>query len=252
MKLTLKPLDMNLVFFTSTAGHFGHLDVYQKTIKHCERALGGDLKVFNKVFAHVKVKPSQRDRLPDIVDFLLDHDIHPIVTEGDWERGLSHGRAYLSDMHKVYNLQDLHSAPYCFVVEDDSPINVKLANLHSYLEAAIKVLGANKDILAVRFQRDGVSNQTWPVNELLNRVDSYDFQPTVARTRDLFLAAKIVQDNARAFENVQCEAAFRMASESLSHSPYRFLCFNPSLASSHHIGAEAYPQIMETTEFKDL
>lgn len=251
MNLTFKPLPLNLVMFASTARHFGY-DTYATTIKHYERALGGNLNVFQQRFCHVKVRPTETDRLPDIIDFLLDHDIKPIVTQGEWTRGLSHGREYLKDMFKVYNTQEVHAAPFTFFTEDDEPLNVKLAAAHTYLEAAINVLNANKDILNVRFQRDGVSNQTWPVNELLHRVDTLDFQSFVARTRDLFLAAKIIQDNARAFENVQCEAAFRMASESLSASPYRFLCFNPSLASSHHIGAEAYPEIMKTAEFKDL
>lgn len=252
MQPSTPKLPLNCLFYTSTAGHFGHIDVYRTTIKHYKAKLGGSFAAFNKVFAHVKVKPSQTDRLPDMIDYLLSEDIHPIVTQGDWSRGLDHSRAYLSDMFKVYNTQDLHSAPYCFVVEDDSPINVKMAHLYAYLEAGIKVLEANKDILAVRFQRDGVSNPRWPVNDLLDRVDSYDFQPTISHIKNLFLAAKIINDNAQAFESVQCEAAFRMASDTLSHSPYRYLCFNPSLASSHHIGAEAYPEIMKTPEFKDL
>lgn len=244
-------LPLNLVIYTSTAGHYGH-STLATTIKHYKRALGGDLNLFAGRFCHVKIRPTETDRLPDIIDTLLDSEIKPLVTVGDWKRGLQHGGAYLSDMVRTYGDQTIHSTPYTFAVEDDSPIHLKAGALSQYLEAAVNTLSTNHDILHIRFQRDNVLNVTQPISDLYHRVDTWDLQPLVGRTRDLYLIAKIVTDNARTFENTQCEAALRMAADTLSNHPYRYLCFNPVMASSHHIGAEAYPQIMQTPEFASL
>lgn len=249
----MKKLPLNCIFYLSTSGHYSYNDVYKTTIKHYKNKLGGSFDIFQSVYAHIKVKPTQQSRLPDIIDFLLDEGIHPIVTIGDWQRGLNHGSAYLADMFKVYGMQELHSsAQYVFAVEDDSPIHIHNHTLTQYLESAVNTLSSNKDILAIRFQRDGVSNPTWSVNDVYHRVDSYDFQPTISHIKYLYLAAKTIQDNAAQFAQIQCEAAFRMASDTLSNSPYRYLCFNPALASSHHIGCPEYPEIMKTPEFASL
>lgn len=244
-------LPINLVIFTSTAGHFGY-STLATTIKHYKAALGGSLDLFAGRFCHVKVRPSETDRLPDIIDTLLEHEIKPIVTIGDWARGLSHGVEYLKDQYKTYGTQELHAALYTLFTEDDEPVHLKQGTLAQYLETAINTLANNKDLLTIRFQRDGVSNQTWPVNDLLHRVDTVDFQPSVWRTRDLYLAAKVIQDNAAQLANTQCEAAFRIAADTLSSHPYRYLCFNPAMASSHHIGAPTYPEILKTPEFASL
>jgi len=244
-------LPLSLVFFTSTAGHFGY-STLETTIKHYRSKLNGNLDIFQQRFCHIKVRPDEKNKLPDIIDVLLDNDIKPIVTEGTWNRGLNHGNAYLADQYKVYSTQELHNIPYVFSVEDDSPIHIKSGQLSQYLEAAVNTLSSNKDILTIRFQRDGVSNQTWPVNDLLHRVDTYDFQPAISHIKYLYLGAKIVNDNAAHFANTQCEAAFRIASDILSNHPYRYLCFNPELASSHHIGVPNYLDILKTPEFANL
>lgn len=247
----MTPLNLNLVIFTSTAGHFGH-STLATTIAHYRRALGGNLDLFATRYCHVKVRPNEQDRLPDIIDTLLDNDIKPIVTIADWNRGLSHGHQYLADQFKVYSTQELHAVPYVFAIEDDSPVHLKQGTLDAFLDAAVNLLAANKDILHVRFQRDGVSNVTQPVNAHLHCVDTTDFQPLVQRTRDLYLITKVLQDNAAQFAQTQCEAAFRMASDTLSSHPYRYLCFNPAIASSYHIGTTTYPEILKTPEFASL
>lgn len=248
----MNKLPLNIIFFISTSGHFDHLDVYKTTIKHYKAKLGGSLDVFQNAFAHIKVKPNQRDRLPEIIDFLLENNIKPIVTEGEWSRGLAHGQAYISDIFKVFNTEEVHSAPYSFWVEDDSPINVKQDNLYSYLSTAVSILGSNKDIVNIRFQRDGIQDASQPINNFLNRVETFDFQPNIGRTRDLFLAAKALVDHPATFANVQCEAAFYATSKPLTHSPIGFLCFNPKIVSSHHIGAPNYTEIIKSPEFSNL
>lgn len=247
----MNKLPINFVMFTSTSGHFG-FDTYKTTVKHYKSKLGGSLNIFQQLFAHIKVKPTERDRLPEIIDFLLENDIKPIVTEGHWERGLSHGHEYLKDQFKVYNTDELHLAPYTFFTEDDEPLNIRQGTASDYITTAINVLASNKDVLNIRFQRDGVQNITNPINNILNRVDTTDFQPFIARTRDLFLIAKGLRDNSEALQNVQCEAAFKIVSDSLSYSPIRHLCFNPALVSSHHIGAPNYTEIIKSPEFSNL
>lgn len=245
-------LPLNLVFFLTTAGHFGHLNVYQTTVKHYRAKLGGSLDLFQNRFAHIKVRKAEQDRLPDMIDFLLDNDIKPVVTGGEWARGLSHGAGILEDVHRVFNREDVHAAPFSFWVESDSPINVKTGGtLAEYLSTAVAVVNGNKDILSIRFQREGVGRGT-PISDLFDMVSTWDFQPTVARTRDLWLASKIIADHPAQFAAVQCEAAFRAASDTLSYSGARYLCFNPDRVTSHHIGAPDYATIIQGKDFQGL
>ncbi len=244
-------LPLNLVFFTSTSGHFG-FDTYQTTIKHFKKKLNGNFDLFNKVYAHIKVKPNHKERLQPILDFLESEKIEPIVTEGDWERGLIHGWQYLKDQFKVYNTQELHDVQYLMVVEDDSPILLKEGNLSQFIKNAIYTLDSNRDVLHIRFQREGALNITYKLDDNYNIVDTYDFQPYIARVRDLMFITKILLENEKQLANVQCEMAFRIIADMFSSSYQRYLCFNPSKATSYHIGAPNYLELIKDKDFSDL
>ncbi len=241
-------LPINLIIFTSTAGHFG-FDTYKTTVKHMERKLKGcDI---NERFAHIKVRPKEADKMPEMIDFFYENKYRVIVTEGDWTRGMSHQHEYLKDIFKVFNDNHIHSAPYSFWVEDDSPILLKdNVSLSTHIQNAVSVLANNKDILNIRFSRETILNTK--DNQYLIPVNTFDFQPNIGRTRDLFLASKIIQDNWNQFQYMQCEAAFKSSSDFLSYHPYKYLAFNPNSVTSYHIGAPNYEEIIKGADFQNI
>ncbi len=236
---------LNLLVFTSTAGHFGYHDVYQTSINHLEKSLGS-LDVFAGKFAHIKVRPhaEERARLPEMQKFFESKEIVPIVTEADWQRGMSHQNEYLKDIHRMAESAGLHRAPFTFWFEDDSPINCKTHNLGWFLDNAICALD-DFSLLNVRFIREGVTQEMLPLPDEMVRVQTFDFQPNISRTRDLYVASRIIHHNWEQFKNIQCEMAFRLAMSFLSDSPNRFLGFNPEAATSYHIGTPEYPKFLE-------
>jgi hypothetical protein len=241
-------LPINIVLFTSTAGHYG-FDTYKTTVNHLEKKLSP--YTFNEKFAHIKVRPQEAHKMPEMIDFFYENKYRVIVTEGDWSRGMSHQHEYLKDIFKIFNDGHVHSAPYSFWVEDDSPILLKDATpLGEHIKNAINILSSNKDLLNIRFSRETILKSQ--NNQYVIPVNTFDFQPNIGRTRDLFIAAKIIQDNWSQFQYMQCEAAFKMASDFLSYHPYKYLAFNPDMVTSYHIGAPNYEEIIKADDFKNI
>lgn len=243
--------DINLVFFTSTAGHYSFKDVYRTTILHYKKLFGDDFKGFKKVFAHVKVRPKEEALLPEMIDFLYEQDIQPIVTIGDWERGMSHQHEYLKDLRKVFSDPEVIDSEFLFWVEDDSPLKLKLtADKSSYfVMMAMDIMKRNPAILNLRFLREGLESKN-KLSDLLSVSNVFDFQPNISRSRDLYVATTIIFNHWDTFKNMQCEAAFRLAMDTLSAHPYRYLTFNPDWVTSYHIGAPDYEDYLKLPDFQ--
>jgi len=245
-------LPINLVVFTSTAGHFGFYDVYKTSVKHLKKQIG--LNTFSQKFAHIKVREdqSEKDRLNEMVDFFVSENIKPIVTFGNWQRGMSHQNEYLNDIYKMFTMQDLHNQPFTFWFEDDSPLHAKDENsVFKCFNEAIDALNNNIDLLNFRFIRDGLVEPEKSVSPY-NQMETFDFQPNISRTRDLFLAIKIIFDNWKSFKNAQCEMAFRIAISNFSRSNPKFLGFDTKIATSYHIGTPEYLDYLKLDDFQNL
>lgn len=242
---------INLVFFTSTAGHFGHKDVYKITILHYKKLFNG-WGFFSKVFCHIKVRPKEQDQLPEMIDFLYENDIHPLVTIGDWQRGMSHQNEYLKDIYTVFSNPEIQANPYTFWVEDDSPLKINgQTTAVDFVLRAIEILRSNPTILNFRFMRDGLPvNPNDQIDGVFNKSNVFDFQPNISRSRDLYIASLLIMKNWENFKNIQCEMGFRMAMDTISSMhPYRYLVFNPALITSYHIGTPDYQNYLTLPDF---
>ena len=239
-------LPLNLLIFTTTRGHFGFQDVYKTSIDFMERKLGS-LNVFANKIAHIKVRQNdtEKDRLPEIISYFKSKDITPIVTYGDWERGMSHQNEYLKDINKSVNFKQIQSAPFTLWFEDDSPIEGE--DVLKSFDQAIMILNQNQEVLNVRYIREGLKEGEHfsKVNDNIVSSKTFDFQPNISRSRDLLMASNLIIKNWEYFKNIQCEMAFRIAMENFSFSDYKFLGFNPSNYFSYHIGTPEYPNFLE-------
>ena len=251
-------LPLNLVVFSTPAGHFGYKEVYKTSINHLEKKLklldfDLGLETFGGRFAHIKVRDNENEKkhLPEMVKFFEGKNIKPIITYGNWERGMSHQNEYLKDIAKVFSTQELHYQPYSLWFEDDSPIFIKCkSSLKDILGSSIGVLSSNLDILNVRFVREGIETPKTRLNDFLWRMETFDFQPNISRTRDLYLVSKIIQDNWEYFSKLQCEMAFRIAMSQLSASENRFLGFDTDKVTSYHIGSPDYLDYLKLPDFE--
>lgn len=239
-------LPLNLLIFTTTRGHFGFQDVYRTSIDFMEKKLGS-LDVFSNKVAHIKVRQNdtEKNRLPELVSYFESKNITPIVTYGDWDRGMSHQNEYLKDINKSVNLKQIQTAPFTLWFEDDSPIEGE--DVLKSFNDAMSILNQNQDVLNVRFIREGLKEGEHfsNVNESIVSSKTFDFQPNISRSRDLLMASNLIMRNWEYFKNIQCEMAFRIAMENFSFSDYKFLGFNPSKYFSYHIGTPEYPKFLE-------
>lgn len=241
----MTPLPLNLLLFTSTAGHFGFYDIYQSTITHLERSLDGSLSLFASKIAHLKVRPrpEEEERVAAMEGWLVSKGFTVVITRGEWSRGMSHQNEYLRDIARVTDLAALQAAPFTLWLEDDSPIEtVGGGDLTPLLSEGCNHL-LNHHVLSYRFARLGSGESLTRVDSRVHVSPVFHFQPTLCRSRDLFLASNLIRLNWAQFSHMQCELAFTHAMRALGGEQSASLVCDPTVGYSHHLGGPDYPQL---------
>ena len=206
------------------------------------------LECFGAKIAHIKVTPEEEMVGDAMEKELAARGFKVIKTVAEWTRGTSHQQAYLSDVIKVSKEPSIYQYPHVIWVEDDSPILTHKDTLETVLARMVKVIESSPDTLSARFIRRG--DYEGGVPSLLTNQDHFfspytDFQPAIWRARDFYLATKIIEDNwgREWVQHTQCEALWRMITDSFSRSPLKHLVWLPDYAESIHLGSPDYPEL---------
>jgi hypothetical protein len=153
----------------------------------------------------------------------------------------------------MYRDKNVLGCDYSFWVEDDWVI--RLANgshyygyTREFLFEAMEILRHNPELLSVRF-----NNQPCDEDKVI-RKDGYllqgenytqwgptfTFQPTVVRTRDMYIAYKLIEENQDKIGNlhIELQSGLGLKQLSLSKTPFAFFDYNE--VKSVHIGVPNY------------
>ena len=209
-------LPLNIVFLIDVASK----PTYQHTIGSYRAALNGFADV--SAFAHVKVNNATKSQLPDIVDFLYDSDVKPLVSDGETAPFTF---TQFKDVFTTANFDLLHGNPYTLFVNRDAPVSPKDANFKDHLIQSMNVLATNKDIMTVSIVPLGTGGETF------TKIETAPMRSTIMRTRDWYLTAKLTYINQQQIGTSIYDAAFNNILQTLSQHPYKNLALNPSLVS---------------------
>lgn len=242
----MTPLPLSLLLYTSTKGHYGVFDRYQRTITDLFNQVPSD--TFAGRLAHVKASVTSKPGEPsaeDMMCWLSDRKILPILTFADWSHGASHQSGYLSDMSKLTR----GANDFVLHLEDDFLLRAHQNDLIYYLCRAI-VLLTDPDIVQVRFPRwhnertrieglrakHGIDGKTRDGNNpdhfLANDWSNNVF---VARARDMQTALLLIERNPGVFPQ-HAEHGLGAAMKYLSRSETPLAIFDPSHVSAYHTG----------------
>lgn len=234
-------LPISICLFTSTKGHYDVKTIYLDTLNHLNRQI--PLSQFGSLYAHIKVTPGEEQIGADMARELNGRGFIVDQTVGAWNRGTSHQQAYLADMNTASQARPIHYNPYMLLLEDDSPFECHQQDLVACLHRMVSFLDGNQDIVSTRFIRAGDWAGGVPV---IHAEKDYfyspncDFQPMILRTRDYFIANKIIQDNWASIGHLQCELIMRLALDQLSRSDCRHVVWLPEYGETYHLGTPDY------------
>lgn len=187
---------MNLVFSISPQSIKS--GAYAKTIADYRAKSGGSFAPFSSAFAQVTV--DDKASFPDVIDTLLDYDIRPFV----------------GDLHGFLNDNRLHADPYTLIVRGDTYATSLVS-----VAGAVQVLATNKDVLAIELPTI-IPNFGDRIGSFI-KCDSFSFQPSVLRTRDLWIAGQGAAALAHSNPTASQEVLFNHALSTLTSHPLRFL-----------------------------
>lgn len=238
-------LPISLMFMTSTKGHFGYKDIYLATLNHLDKQI--PLNDFAFKIAHLKVSPDEIDLGNRMEAELVQRGFKVLKTVAAWQRGMSHQLGYSSDLLKVSLEPEVYHNPYLLWLEDDSLLVAK-TSVAALLSRMTQMLDDNPDLLSVRLLRRS-DLSTSPIEQA--SVDyfyspHYNFQPGLLRTRDFYLANKMIADNMQSLSQIQIEMVWRLVLAPFSRSPNRHAVFWPDYAESIHLGIQDYPQLKQS------
>lgn len=238
----MKNIPIALLFFTSTKGHFGFKKIYADTLEHLNKQI--PLGNFTQKIGHIKVSPGEEELGEKMKSDLINYGFDDVIlTVADWSRGVVHQNEYMRDVIRVSQKQNIYSCPYVLWLEDDSPFTSHPVSLETCLNRMTKMLDASPDILSVRFLRrpDLPSSPIIPSgNEEYFWSPHFNFQPVIMRSRDFYLACKIIDDNFESTKNIQCEMLWRLVLGPFSSEEKKHAVWYPDYGETFHIGIQDY------------
>lgn len=246
--MNFSKLPISICFFTSTKGHFGHKDVYRKTLLHLDRQLS--LDSFGGKFAHIKVTPGEEDIALEMAHILESWGFEVEQTVASWHRGNSHQSAYMSDVVKLSKNPAIYHQPYVLWLEDDSTITPRKTGIWDLLGSSCQRLKEDNELVSVRLLRKGDLASS-PMVEPMKEGDNFfysphfNFQPAILRSRDFYLACKVVEDNPGATAVTQCEMLWRFILANFSRSDKKHMVYHPGYAETIHLGTPEYPNLVK-------
>jgi hypothetical protein len=235
----MNKLPITFALFTSTKGHWGRKTDYRLTLNHWNKQI--PLVVFGRLVAHLKVTPGDEDIAKSMREDLTARGFQVIETMGDWNRGLSHGDAYLCDQITVSKNPEVYSQPYFMLAEDDSPVISHKIPLDDLLTSACQKLANDHEMLTARFMRRGDDKGPgFPADSGTDYFwsEHVNFQPIIMRSLDYYRLCLALEQNPLARQQVQCEMLWRLILQHFSRSHKRHLVWETDYAEALHIGVK--------------
>lgn len=239
----MNKLPINLCLFTTTKGHFGRKDVYLSTLSSLKAHIGG-LNQFGGLFAHLKISPGEEAQAEQMTGVLESMGFVVIPTVGEWSHNhSSHHSGYLMDIQTMFNHLGVHERPYSLWLEDDFVFEPHQMGVLESLAFGQRILEEDRNVSAVRYTRIGdddikTRTQSIPYNEkTFQQGVEFSFNPTLIRTRDVFLTMALVR---KYINNLSphCELAYTQIAQTLTEGVRPFVCIEPAQIVVEHIGIQ--------------
>jgi hypothetical protein len=199
---------------------------YQKTITNYRLTFGGTFPCIP--VAYVKIPEHEKNLLPDIIDFLLDNDVKPIIVEEGFDAKVFPQQERSKDIFKLFSTNDIQNYPYTLFVGNGWLIRTS-RDAKECVMAGVLLLSQNKDILSVAFEDTNIKGSegaTFIPNQSLTS------RPIIVRSRDMMIASKFVVDNANQLAQLSSEQSISHLFGAFSYHPYKFVSFSSQLAYS--------------------
>jgi len=241
---------INFVLFTSTKGHFGIKDCFEKTVERLED-LGS---YFFHKFAHIKVSQGEESIGDLMKNWLKNHKWNTELGFGNWSHDSpSHAVEYFFDIQKMLNKKEILEKEYCLLLEDDWLINS--LEFLPLLEEGVDCLNKNRDLLAIRIEREGQGNieNCEQISRSILRHNlnysqygpTFTFQPTLVRTRSWSHAINFFWNNKFLIDKLSmgelhCELLATQLLKLISNTDRPFCSFDMKLINATHIGEINY------------
>jgi hypothetical protein len=243
----MNKIPITVCLYTSTKGHFGRTDCYQRTVRRL-------FSIFPPVdwdalLANIKVgDENNQNQDRDIAMWLTECGFSVEGYPGIWSHGNdSHQNEYLADMKRMMNRV---RTPYFLHLEDDMLIHVYQKQFDYWLSEAVDFLETDPNLMQVRIPRynneaerilalkakHGIDGKAeWSKGEEFFYHNDWSNNPFVARTRDFRAALQIVSKT-----NLpkHTEHGVGFAMKMLSNVELPFACFNPENLRVCHIGTK--------------
>lgn len=233
-------LPITLGFFTSTRGHWNRKGDWRVTLDHWNKQV--PLELFNLI-AHVKVTPGEEMLASDMSADLQRRGFHVLQTIGNWQRGLSHGAAYLGDQGTMSKEPRVYQRPYFLMLEDDTPLLAHGERLEDVLLRSCRLLESNHELVSVRTIRRG--DYEGGIPQLADAEDGRafyspytDYQTPLLRSLDFHRLGIVLETRPDLCNTVQCEALWAAILTAFSRNPLRHLVWKPDWVEALHIGIE--------------
>lgn len=239
-------IPISLIFFTSTKGHFKQ-STYLDTLNHLDRQI--PLAAFSVKVAHIKATPGDQRISSEMDAALQARGFKVMVSVAPWERGQSHQNEYMKDVIALSKDQSLYTNPHVLWLEDDSVMIPHGRSLEATLHSMTALIDCSPDILTFRFIRRADFDGGVPI---LKDEGAYfyspffDFQPSLMRSRDFYLAAKTIEDNLAMTAQVQCEMLWRLVLSPFSRSDHKHAVWYPDRGETVHLGVPDYLNVRKT------
>lgn len=217
---------LNIAFLIGSAElNLDYERSYQKTITSYRLAFGG---AFGGVpVAYVKLPENQKDLLPDVIDFLYDSDVKPVVALEGFDAKVFPQQERVKDIHKLLSHPNVTAHAFTLLVAEGRIVSSD--QFVNCLTNAAAVLDGNPDILSVAFEGAGAAGH--PAGQFV-AFKNLTSRPAVVRTRDMMIAAKWAVDNAAQLGGLSSEQSLSHMLGTMSYHPYKHLAFPPNVGYS--------------------
>ena len=252
-------MDVGIVLYTSTKGHFGYKGCYLETVDNLKREFPTSGALFNpnaldqiEKFAHIKISPDEDHIFKEMENNLRQRDFSVLCSEAEWSHdNVSHAREYYKDMLKTFSDYRVLQKELVLFIEDDWLVQTGKESMLLICNYALTFMRKHPEKLCIRINRDiekpadyiKTSEQIWTQGEKYTPYGpTMTFQPTFVRPREWYHALRWINaasdGNDKLFEQIHCELISGNTMKVFSDDPLPFCFFNPEWVSAEHIGEE--------------
>lgn len=235
---------ISLLFASTTKGHFGRQDIYEKALEDWKKQ--GFLDLFRFKRGHIKDGEEQSSMVMRVdMEHLFGFD-EVLITEGSFKHfDPSHPIGQLQDLGKL--LENINT-PYIFFLEDDFLVRPLKSSFEDHIESALTLLNTNPNVSQVRIPRESDSMERYKTihnvhNGWQTQNDIFSFNPYIARTTDIMrIYNSIVAQKDLIFDlisrgQLNAELVFTQLARQMC-GDYSFYSFDKNSLLCYHIGTK--------------